>query len=101
MASSLSSILSNIKSKVSELEDGRQKLAEQCAELERKNASLMQDLQEARKALEQSQLEVEYLRVSYRLAKDENSLIETRRKISSIIRRIDKAIALATDDPSL
>lgn len=101
MASSLSSILSDIKSKISELENGRRSLAERCSELERKNELLRQDLREAQRALEQSQLEVEYLRVSYRLAKDENSLIETRRKISSIIRRIDKAIALATDDPSL
>ncbi len=101
MATSLHSTLTDIIDKISALEQTCQQLTDRCADLEKANADLQLQLKEANTALQRSRLEVEHLRVSHRLAADADSIIEARRKISSIIRRIDKAIALATDDPSL
>ncbi|MDE5774217.1 MAG: hypothetical protein K2H86_07155 [Muribaculaceae bacterium] len=101
MGTTLQSTLSAIIDKIVQLEESQSRLQRQYAELVRRNEALQLENKDLTQALNQSRLEVEYLRVSYRLAGDADSLIETRRKISSIIRRIDKAIALATDDPSL
>ncbi len=101
MPSSLQSTLTAIEKKISLLEQSRSQLAQRCSELERANADLESKLRETEKLLEAQRLDSQFLTVSHRLADSPDTIVEARRKISNIIRRIDKAISLATDDPSL
>lgn len=101
MPVSLQSKLENIFRKIKRIEDEREQLRERCRMLEEKNGDLQRELGATRKELDKALMDAEFLTLSHRLADDPDTIIDARRKISSLIRRVDKAIRLATDDPSL
>lgn len=54
---------------------------------------LLMQLRLTRQELDQAKSDVQFLRVSHRLASSPDSLVEARRLIAGLIRNIDKAIA--------
>lgn len=101
MPASIHTVLADINEKLSALERQRQEWADRCIELEKANADLELRLKEAVSERDRALLDAQYLTLSHRLAEDPDTIIDARRKISSLIRRVDKAIRLVTDDPSL
>lgn len=54
---------------------------------------LLMQLRLTRQELDRAKSDVQFLRVSHRLASSPDSLVEARRLIAGLIRNIDKAIA--------
>ena len=66
-----------------EIEDLQHKLAEKESEIAR------------------ARLDAEYLTYSYRLAESPDSILQTRRRLSALIRDIDRCISMLKDDPEI
>ena len=101
MSSQLQSVMTELLAKTERLSEKQRLLEERCRELETENEDLRRQLQQTEKERDNARLDAQYLTVSHRLADDPDTIVETRRRLSSLIRRVDKAIRLATDDPSL
>lgn len=94
MAESLLQILQQLKAKQLELQAEMEALRNRNQELEEENRNVMRDAQEALKLRDDAMLEVEYLKVSHRLAENPDSIVETRRLIAGLIKDIDRCIAM-------
>lgn len=94
MAQSLLSILEQLEAREDELRKEMESLRERNRELEEENADLRSKEAEALKIRDKALLDVEYLSVSYRLAENPDSLVDTRRIIAGLIRNIDRCIAM-------
>lgn len=101
MATPLQQTLDDVMRKISLLEERIITLSSKCEELQKANDDLSYSLSLKEKALDKAKTDIEYLTLSHRLADSPDTLIEARRQITSLIRRVEKAIRLATDDPSL
>ncbi|MBD5226654.1 MAG: hypothetical protein HDR95_07570 [Bacteroides sp.] len=71
------------------------------AELKAKIALLEEQLAEERQNANRARLDADYLTVSHRLADSPDTIIATRRRISSLIRTIDRCISMLKDDPEI
>ena len=71
------------------------------AELKAKIALLEEQLTEERQNANRARLDADYLTVSHRLADSPDTIIATRRRISSLIRTIDRCISMLKDDPEI
>lgn len=94
MARSLVAILEDLEHKVVALQAEMEELRTKNSELASENSDLRKREAEAQEAKEQALLDVEYLRVSYRLAESPDSLAETRKVIAGLIRNIDRCIEM-------
>lgn len=94
MARSLVSILEELEQRTAALQAEMEELRSRNSELEMQNDDLRKREAEAQAAKEQALLDVEYLRVSYRLAESPDSLAETRKVIAGLIRNIDRCIEM-------
>lgn len=94
MAESLLQILQQLKEKQLDLQAEMEALRNRNQELEEENRNVMRDAQEALKLRDDAMLEVEYLKVSHRLAENPDSIVETRRLIAGLIKDIDRCIAM-------
>lgn len=94
MARSLVTILEDLESRIAALQTEMEELRERNSELEMMNSDLRKREAEAQNAREQALLDVEYLKVSYRLAESPDSLAETRKVIAGLIRNIDRCIEM-------
>lgn len=101
MTSSLQSVADDILVKLSRIEERHRALERRCRELEEANADLQYQLRQTQSELEQSRRDAEFLTLSHRLAESPAALVQARKIIASMIRRVDKAISLAGDDLSL
>jgi uncharacterized coiled-coil protein SlyX len=93
MADGLSEILSTVLQQVDELIQINSEVRSKLAEKEKEIDGLNYELAKTRKELETAYKDIDYLKVSYKLASNPNDLIESRRYISRIIRNIDKCIS--------
>lgn len=100
MPASLQNILDDILRKINSLEEDRKNLRQRCESLEQRNSELQRQISSLEKECDHARNDARFLTMSHRLADSPDSIVEARRFISSLIRRVDRAIALATDDPS-
>lgn len=94
MAESLHQILQQLKTKHEELQTEMNALRMRNRELEEINRDLKQKSDEALKLRDEAQQDVEFLKVSHRLADNPDSIVETRRLIAGLIKNIDRCIAM-------
>ncbi len=94
MARSLVTIFEELESRIATLQEDMGELRKRNSELEMENAELRKREAEAQQAREQALLDVEYLKVSYRLAESPDTLAETRKVIAGLIRNIDRCIEM-------
>ncbi|MDE7159903.1 MAG: hypothetical protein K2O24_03525 [Muribaculaceae bacterium] len=101
MARTLPEILASVNDRVSAL-DARLRAAEQeNARLRARLEDTESRLDEARSERDRAMLDVEFLTLSHRLADTPEALLSARRRISRMIRTIDKCILLLKDDPAI
>lgn len=84
------------------------RLGEYIEKVERENANLRKRINELEELISEekeisarARLDADYLTVSHRLADSPDTLIATRRRISSLIRTIDRCISMLKDDPEI
>lgn len=94
MASSLITILENLESRIAALQTEMEELRERNTELEIMNSDLRNREAKAQQDREQALLDVEYLKVSYRLAESPDTLADARKVIAGLIRNIDRCIEM-------
>lgn len=97
----LSSVLMSMRQKIDTLAERQSSLQHDIDTLRAENDELKRQLKETERSLQNARLEVEFLTVSHRLADSPDTLVEARRFVSRLIRRVDAAIALLRDDPAL
>ena len=94
MAESLLQILQNLKDAQRDLRQEVENLRQRNKELEEEARDALRNAEEAEKRREEALLEVEYLKVSHRLADSPDTIVETRRIIAGLIRNIDRCIEM-------
>lgn len=101
MARNLKTIIESVESKALRLASERDRLQAENQDL-KKELNLIKErwsgILEEKRRLE---LEVEYLKVSHRLASDPDTLVEARRHVARLIRIVDKCVAMLREDPKL
>lgn len=94
MADSLLDKLLKLQQAIAALQEENRKLAERNSGLEAENAEMRIRTEEAEEKRRQAELDVEFLRMSHRLADNPDSIIETRRHIAGLIRNIDRCLEM-------
>lgn len=94
MARTLLTILGDLEQRISLLQGEMEELRRKNSELEQLNAELVKRETEARQARDTALTDVDYLKVSHRLADSPDSLVETRKVIAGLIRNIDRCIEM-------
>lgn len=94
MARTLLTILGDLEQRISLLQGEMEELRRKNSELEQLNAELVKMETEARQARDTALTDVDYLKVSHRLADSPDSLVETRKVIAGLIRNIDRCIEM-------
>lgn len=98
MAASLVSLLQGVEEKIGVLSSIGPQIFDKVQKLEEENALLKQEVEEKDKEIERLSTDIEYLTVSHKLAESPDSLIEARRMIARLIRRIDKCITMLNEE---
>lgn len=94
MAKSLVEILEKLNIRIRDIMHEKEKLQAENQRLTAENLELRERTQEAMDARDRALLDAEYLRVSHRLAESPDSIIETRRRITGLIRNIDRCLEM-------
>ncbi len=94
MATSLLAVMSRLQEAVTEVKAENQRLQERNRILEEENANLRRDAREAFEQRDKAMLDAEFLAVSHKLADSPDTLVAARRRISSLIRKIDRCIEM-------
>lgn len=94
MASSLLAALQELQSRIAVISADMESLREQNRLLTEENQSLRREVKDLSLEREKAQLDARFMAVSHRLADDPDSLIDTRRLISGLIRNIDRCIEM-------
>lgn len=100
MADSPTALIAGIQQKIAMLAESRDQALSRCEMLSSRIEELESDLDESRESLRKANLEIEFLTLSHRLADSPEAIVNARKTISRIIRRIDAAIALIKSDPA-
>lgn len=94
MEESLFSILDKLEDRIRNLTEQNSRLELLNEELKEDNENLKRKAAEAEAARERAELDAEFLAVSHKLADNPDSLIATRRRISQLIRNIDRCLEM-------
>jgi len=94
MADSLLDKLLKLQRAIATLQEENLTLSGHNSRLEAENAELRIRTEEAEEKRRQAELDVEFLRMSHRLADNPDSIIETRRHIARLIRNIDRCLEM-------
>lgn len=94
MAETLKAALEELKVRVKALTTENRRLREENAELGIQNRTLKELTSEAEQRRQRAELDAEYLAVSHKLADTPDTLINTRRHISQMIRNIDRCLEM-------
>lgn len=97
----LPEVIDGLIEKVRSLNDHIKRIERENAELRDKLQELEEELAEERESTARARLDADYLTVSHRLADSPDTLIATRRRISALIRTIDRCISMLKDDPEI
>lgn len=91
-------LLSDLTSKIESLMEERKKLLERNEELEKRNNFLEEQHNQDIQLLHQADLDIEYLKISHRLAESPDTIIQARRKILGLIRTINNSIRMLKEE---
>ena len=94
MAAPLLDVLSSLKEKIEEQRGKYARLRERNRQLEEENAELRRLAAEAQKERDRALLDAEYLAVSHKLADSPDALVSARRRLSRLIRNIDRCLEM-------
>lgn len=94
MARNLISILDTLEQRIELLKEENEGLRKINNELEQSNSELRRSMAKAAEDREKALLDVEYLRISHKLADSPDSLVEARKVIAGLIRNIDRCIEM-------
>lgn len=94
MAKSLLDSLEDLKSLIGELATLNESQRQEIDALKTENQALRADLESTKAELQKAESDKEFLSMSWRLASDPDSLIESRRHIARLIRSLDLSIAM-------
>ncbi len=100
-SATLTEVIDGLITKVTRLGDRIETLERQNSGLKAKVAELEERLAEERDAHSRARLDADYLTMSHRLADSPDTIIATRRRISALIRTIDRCISMLKDDPEI
>lgn len=98
MAQPLISLLESFYDKMSRLETMVLQMQARISTLEEENADLRRELKEKNDLLDAALTDVDFLKVSHRLAESPDSLISTRRRIARLIRTVDNCISMLKEE---
>lgn len=101
MERSLTTIIDSLSSKARHLVSQRESLKEENADLKEEIARLKGTIDEDMNRIASLEKEVEFLKLSHRLADSPEALIESRRIVAALIRKIDRCITLLNDDAEI
>ncbi len=94
MERTLLTILGDLEQRIEQLQGEMEDLRRKNSELEELNAELIKREEAALRVRDEALTDVEYLKVSYKLAATPDSLVETRKVIAGLIRNIDRCIEM-------
>lgn len=101
MERSLTTIIDSLSAKVMRLVSQRDSLKEENSDLKEEIARLKGMVDEDMNQIASLEKEVEFLKLSHRLADSPETLIESRRIVAALIRKIDRCITLLNDDAEI
>lgn len=94
MASTLLTVLKQLRDKIDALNESVENLRSHTRILEEENEVLRRTIEETVLERDKARTEAEFLAVSHRLAQDPDTIIDARRLISRLIRNIDRCIEM-------
>lgn len=100
MARELTRILADLRLNLTTLASQRDDARRQCAALAERVDVLSSQLEQCKKELADSRLEVDFMTVSHRAVTPDN-LVSARRRLQRLIAKIDRCVALIKDDPDI
>ena len=98
MTSPLVDVLNSLQAGIRELNLVHDNLLERIKTLEEEKRILKLEIKEKDTALAKANADLEYLKVSYKLADNPATLVEARQKIARLIRTIDNCISTLKDE---
>jgi len=100
MARQLTKIIAELRVKIDSLASQRDVARQECASLAEKVETLSRQLEESKEDLENTRREVDFLTVASRIDTPDN-LISARRRLHRMIAKIDRCVALLTEDADI
>ncbi len=101
MARLLTGIIKDLRRKALALASERDKSKAELERLRAENTALREQLTECRQELQASQMEVDFLTLSHRLADSPENLISARRRVKRLIDKIDRCVSLLKEDADI
>ncbi len=101
MARLLTGIIKDLRRKALALAAERDQSKAELERLRTENATLKEQLAECRRELQASQMEVDFLTISHRLADSPENLISARRRVQRLIAKIDRCVSLLKEDAEI
>ncbi len=101
MARLLTGIIKDLRRKALALASERDKSKAELERLREENTALKEQLAECRQELQASQMEVDFLTLSHRLADSPENLISARRRVQRLIAKIDRCVSLLKEDAEI
>lgn len=96
----MTDLILSLQSKIDLLGRSQKAMREERCSLIDRISALRSDLAEANKRIESLELDISFLRISHKLADSPEAIVEARRHISALIRKLDTSIALLNEDPA-
>ena len=100
MARQLTKIIADLQLKIETLASQRDDARRKCAGLADRVDSLSRQLEDAKDDLENARMEIDFLTVAGRIESPDN-LISARRRLQRMIAKIDRCVALLTEDADI
>ena len=94
MATSLISVIEELRSRISDLSGRVDTLREENRKLREDVRVLRREVSDLTTERDKAKVDAEFLAVSHRLADNPDTIIETRRLIAGLIRNIDRCIEM-------
>ena len=94
MAQPLLTEITKVQRRLENLLSAHNELIEKFQGLEEENLRLKAEIKEKEAELLKANTDIEYLKVSHRLADNPDTIIKARRKIAGLIRTIDNCISM-------
>lgn len=98
METSVSKGLAGLSEKIGRLVAQRNEALERLKKADDEITTLRRDLREAEERLRRSQLDVEFLSLSHKLADTPDALAEARKTVRRILAGVERAISLLKED---
>lgn len=98
METSVSRELQSLSAKIGKLASQRDGALGELRRAREEITDLKRELEETRERLRKSELDVEFLTLSHRLADTPEALAEARKTVKKILARVEKAISLLKED---